>query len=195
MWPFDTPAPRGQGWAVLAVLVSLPGACTTDDTGGTAAPSGSATARRPSSRTAGPPEGVAGCTGAEVHRLVHRFVQAFNAGDQPTLQRLWARSGRGFAWYSTDGPGRRINAVAEDRASLGGYFAERHARKETLRLTSFRFNSNQGAYGNFQYTLVRRAADLPPTGYAGKGAALCTSVPRTIGVWSMAKNPQASPAS
>ncbi len=119
-------------------------------------------------------------------------MRAFNAGDQPALQRLWARAGHGFAWYSTDAPGRRISPAAEDRSTLGRYFAERHGHQEALRLTSFQFNGNTAGYGNFQYELIRQANDLAATAYVGKGAAVCDTTPRTLGVWSMARDSASS---
>jgi hypothetical protein len=124
--------------------------------------------------------------------LVDQFVRAFNAGDQPALQRLWARAGQGFAWYSTDAPGRRIDPAARDRSTLGAYFAERHAHQEALRLTSFQFNGYTSGYGNFQYELIRQANDLAATAYVGKGAAVCDTSLRTLGVWSMASGPASS---
>jgi hypothetical protein len=129
------------------------------------------------------------CTASELRTLVGEFVRAFNAGDRPTLERLWTQQGHGFGWYSTDGPGRRVRGAAHNRTGLGAYFAARHAEGETLRLTGFRFNGESAGYGNFQYTLVRASADLPPTGYVGKGAARCTSVRPTLAVWSMARDP------
>lgn len=191
---FDGPGGRGPGVVAVAVVVSLLSACTMDTAGTVTTPSNSASARASASRGASIGQ-AANCTSAQVHLLVNRFVRAFNAGDQPTLQRLWAQSGHGFDWYSTDAPGQRIDPAGRDRASLGAYFAERHARRETLRLTSFRFNGNAASYGNFQYTLIRQADDLPATAYVGKGAALCTTMPPTIGVWSMAKNPQTAETS
>lgn len=134
---------------------------------------------------------VGACTAATVRTLVSQFVHAFNDGDRVTLQRLWADQGHGFEWYSTDAPGQRIRAAAKDRAGLERYFAVRHAAGESLHLTSFQFNGNAAGYGNFQYTLIRRAHDLAPTLYTGKGAALCGSTPR-LGVWSMAKWPTPS---
>jgi hypothetical protein len=122
--------------------------------------------------------------------LVKQFVRAFNVGEQRTLQQLWAQRGQGFEWYSTDAPGQRFDPVAKDRVGLGRYFAQRHADGETLRLTSFRPNGNTASYGNFQYTLIRSAEDLPPTAYIGKGAAVCDQTPRTLAVWSMAKDVQ-----
>lgn len=132
---------------------------------------------------------MADCTAPEVRRLVTEFISAINAGNAQSLQRLVTKSGQGFEWYSTDKPGQRINAAARDRAGLGAYFMQRHAAHEVLRLTTFKFNGNSAGYGNFQYTLIRQADDLPATPYVGKGAAVCDTTPRTIGVWSMARNP------
>jgi hypothetical protein len=123
---------------------------------------------------------------ADVGALVYRFVQAFNAGDRSTLQRLWATPAKGFQWYSTDGPGRRLDPNASDRAGLEAYFADRHDHGERLRLTSFQYNGASGGYGHFQYTLMRQADDLIPTRYLGKGAAVCDPTHLTLGVWSMA---------
>ena len=188
MWLFETPA---RGVLAVAAVASLLSACATNETPAATTASNPAMTRAASSRSA-PTSYTANCMSAEVHELVNRFVHAFNAGDQSTLQRLWAQSGHGFEWYSTDAPGRRIDRSARDRASLGSYFAERHALRETLRIKSFHFNGNAASYGNFQYTLIRQADDLPATAYVGKGAALCTTVPRKLGVWSMARNPRTS---
>jgi len=121
--------------------------------------------------------------------LVTDFLSAFNAGDQGRLQPLWAQSGQGWEWFATDGPDPRIGDVARDRAGLGAYFARRHARHETLRLLSFRWNGTGGMLGNFEYTLDRQADDLRMTPYGGKGSAVCASTPLTIGTWSMARTP------
>lgn len=120
--------------------------------------------------------------------LVNRFVHAFNAGNERALQHLWAQRGEGFKWYSTDAPGQRLRREAKDRVGLGQYFARRHVAGEALHLTSFQFNGNTAGHGNFQYTLIRSAADLPPTAYIGKGAAVCDRMPRTLTVWSMSKD-------
>lgn len=131
------------------------------------------------------------CSSAAVRGIVGRFIEAFNGGKYGELERLWASAGEGFDWYSTDRPGQRIRADAKDRATLIAYFRDRHAKGERLDLTSFQFNGINAAYGNFQVLLLRRAADLPPTRYAAKGAVVCDSRPLTLGVWSMAKVPNA----
>ena len=131
------------------------------------------------------------CAPGEVRALVERFLAVFNAGDLARLDRTFARE-PDFRWYSTDSPGRRFLPVAADRAGLIRYFARRHARDERLELQSLRVNSNTLAapkpYGNFEYRLVRRADDLAPTSYQGKGALHCyRSRPDAIIVWSMAR--------
>ena len=174
-------------WMVLVAMTPVASACTSSGEHGSPSAVNLSTALA-ATRTPAQPGASADCTSAEVQALVDAFVHAFNVGDQRTLQHLWARRGQGFQWYSTDAPGQRFDPVARDRAGLAGYFVRRHTDGETLRLTSFRFNGNTDGYGNFQYTLIRAAADLPPTAYIGKGAAICGRMPRTLGVWSMAKD-------
>lgn len=171
---------------MAAITTVLLAACTADNR--TATPS----TRPPSSRAVRTPTAGA-CTTAQVRDLVNQFVRAFNLGDQRALQQLWAQQGDGFDWYSTDAPGQRILAAAKDRVGLVHYFNARHAAGESLRLTSFQFNGNSAAYGNFQYTLIRRANDLTATAYTGKGAAICAPNRSTLGVWSMAKDPRSRP--
>jgi hypothetical protein len=134
------------------------------------------------------------CTPSEVRSTVSRFVTAFNAGNAAQLDRVFA-SERDFRWYSTDAPGERLLPAAGDRSTLLRYFAGRHARGERLTLRSLRVNGNTVAsgtlksYGNFQYTLVREAAELAPTAYQGKGALHCYGgfFPDRLIVWSMAR--------
>jgi hypothetical protein len=130
------------------------------------------------------------CTADEVETVARRFISSFNAGALGELDDLFAQEPE-FEWYSTDAPGERFTPAANDRASLVSYFRDRHAVSERLELGSFTFNGNtQGsrAYGNFQYTLTRRAEDLSPTPYGGKGAALCyRNRSDVIFVWSMGR--------
>jgi hypothetical protein len=131
------------------------------------------------------------CTAGEVETLVGRFVDAFNAGDTAALDQLFAREPE-FEWYSTGGPGERLDPIARDRPSLMPYFAVRHAGGERLALRSFTFNGNttfrSRRHGNFVYTLVRSADDLQPTDYRGKGAALCyRNREDELFVWSMGR--------
>ena len=135
---------------------------------------------------------MASCTSELVQGLVEQFTAAFNAGDGVVLDRIWAAQGQGFDWYSTDPPGQRTGATAQDRSTLMTYFAKRHADQEVLRLTDFQFNGISAAYANFQYHLVRQAAELPPTPYVGKGAVFCAGGSPAIGVWSMARDPERS---
>jgi hypothetical protein len=101
------------------------------------------------------------------------------------------------SWYSTEGPGERLRAVALERATLIPYFKKRHTAGERLRITSFQFNGNSRGggedlerYGNFEYGLVRSADALPPTDYYGKGASYCyTDRKDLIFVWSMGPEP------
>jgi hypothetical protein len=129
------------------------------------------------------------CTAEEVESLVRRFVAAFNDGDAEELNAIFARE-PDFEWYSTGAPGERLDPIARDRSSLVQYFRDRHALGERLTLRSITFNGNttgSRTYGNFVYELERGAADLAPTPYRGKGAALCYRTRSdAIFVWSMA---------
>jgi len=116
-----------------------------------------------------------------VRDLVRRFVRAFNRGELAKLDRVFAREPR-LKWYSTPPPGARLRAAAYRRGTLIRYFDRRHARGERLRLLRLRVNSR---IGDFEYRLVRRADDLDPTVYDGKGAVDCFARPRAIAVWSM----------
>lgn len=114
--------------------------------------------------------------------LVKRFILAFNAGDQGALQPLFTR-GDGWTWYATDGPEERFNRAADDRESLGAYFARRHKHKEAMRLSSFKFNGINGSFGEFEFTLNRQADDMPQTKSVGKGSVACATAPPAIGTW------------
>ena len=130
------------------------------------------------------------CTRAETRALVLNFVRAFNRGESDALDRLFAAE-PDFQWYSTGAPGMRLRAAAMDRSSLVPYFLRRHDRGERLTLRRFRFMGNTDMpplkrYGNFVFRLTRRAGDLRPTPYHGKGAAHCYAGDDAIIVWSMA---------
>lgn len=131
------------------------------------------------------------CSSVEVERAVARFVDAFNRGDRRTLASVWSPE-PDFQWYSTPAPGERLRGVAQHRPSLVPYFLRRQARGERLELTSLQVNGNTAGrrpYGNFVYRVIRRADDLPPTDYRGKGALHCYPArvgPDKLIVWSMA---------
>jgi hypothetical protein len=147
------------------------------------------------SATGAQPDRVKLCSPAEVRSTVDRFVAAFNAGDARRLDRIFSRRPY-FRWYTTDAPGERFLPSAAHRGSLLPYFAQRHALGERLTLRSLRVNGNTVAsgagwktYGNFQYTLVREATDLPATNYGGKGSLHChRTTPDVIFVWSMSRH-------
>jgi hypothetical protein len=132
---------------------------------------------------------VTPCTATEVRALVTSFIRAFNRGETEQLDSLFAGE-PDFQWYSTGPPGTRLRTAAMDRSSLIRYFGGRHARAEHLTLRTFRFNGNTSApkpYGNFVFTLTRKARDLRPTRFHGKGAAHCYAWDDAIIVWSMAR--------
>ncbi len=132
------------------------------------------------------------CTPPEAHRLVVRFVDAFNAGSSARLDALFAADDRdgdagtpSFQWYSTGPPGARTGRAAYDRSTLIRYFAARHRRGERLRLLSMSRGGNANGYFHFSFHLVRQARDLRPTAYEGKGAAICSDSGAHIAVWSV----------
>jgi hypothetical protein len=118
--------------------------------------------------------------------VITRFVTAFNAGNRKALNETWVNK-LSFKWYGvTSPPGLRAFPASVERSTLLSYFAERHAAHERLRLTNVKINGvTAGAYGNFEFELLRSADDLPggPELYRGKGAALCSS--GRLMVWSM----------
>jgi len=173
----------------FAVLALIAVACSGSVQHGSVAGSGPPPATSSASQSS---PATGGCTTGEVHSLVTGFIEAFNTGDEQALQRLFAQAGQGFFWYSTDSPGQRFNQAADDRGRLMTYFVQRHAAHESLHLSSFKFNGNSASMGDFEYTLTRTADHLPATPYVGKGSAVCTAYPRTIGVWSMARDPSRS---
>ncbi len=127
---------------------------------------------------------------ASVRGIVERFVEAFNAGHAPDLERMWAQPDEAFVWFAANGPHGRVGDDANNRGTLTAYFTERHRHGEQLRLLSFEFHGVGGAYGNFEYRLDRRADDVTPQEYVGKGAVVCTDPP-LLGVWAMAPDPAA----
>jgi hypothetical protein len=134
-------------------------------------------------------DGAARCS-AGSRQLVESFLDGFNRGDAPQLDRLFAGPGL-FGWYSTDAPGERINDDAKDRSSLMEYFAQRHNHHERLELRSFQFKgTSSSGRGNFEFELIRSADEgLASAPYGGKGAFDCQESPFRLVVWSMAREP------
>ena len=127
-----------------------------------------------------------GCSPAQTRAVITRFVTAFNAGNRKAVNETWVNK-VSFKWYGvTSPPGMRTPDAALQRATLLPYFAERHAAHERLVLTKVKVNGvTAGAYGNFEFELLRNADDLPdgPQPYRGKGAVTCST--GRLMVWSM----------
>lgn len=172
--------------AMPATLVLLVAACSGSTLDASMSTSGSPPRLGISSQSSSASDG---CTGGSVETVVTGFIEAFNTGNENSMQQLFSQAGQGFFWYSTDSPGQRFGPAADDRSSLTAYFMQRHAAHESLHLSSFKFNGNNTSMGDFEYTLTRTADDLPATPYVGKGSVRCTVKPHTIGTWSMARNP------
>jgi hypothetical protein len=128
------------------------------------------------------------CTTTDVRQVVDRFIDAVNRGDLAQLDLLV--SDQLFSWYSTDAPGQRFNAEAEDRSTLMAYFAARHQQHEHLALDSLDVTFTNDRAGGFTFTLTRSADDgLPSSRYGGKGEVQCAIKPISLSVWSMARQP------
>jgi hypothetical protein len=116
--------------------------------------------------------------------VVGRFIDAFNRGDISQLDQLV--SDQQFAWYSTDAPGQRFNAEAQNRGTLMAYFAARHQQHELLRLRTLDVTFTDATSGGFWFRLTRSADDgLAPTAYNGKGGIQCTTMPKSLTTWAM----------
>jgi predicted GNAT family acetyltransferase len=98
--------------------------------------------------------------GQTAHRLLVRFVEAYNKGDSRRLDRIFAPE-PAFRWYSAPAPGAgRFSPAAEDRATLLPYFAARHRAGDRLRLKRWTFNGLRASddTGHFEMTFRRRSA-------------------------------------
>ena len=133
------------------------------------------------------------CAVAEGHRLVARFIRAFNAGASARLDALWAKDDHdgdagtpSFQWYSTGKPGARFGREAANRSTLIRYFAARHRRGERLRLIYMSRGGNSNGYFDFVFHIHRQARDLRRPGvFEGKGAAICSHAGAQLAVWSV----------
>ena len=126
------------------------------------------------------------CGAAKARTTVTQFVSAFNSGQPAKLGGLFARADQGFQWYAVIADvGPRIDAAAKNRATLLGYFADRHRHSERLTLQQFTYVGYSLGKAEFIVQLVRSADDLPsPATYDGKGAINCWGH-GGISVWAM----------
>jgi len=119
-----------------------------------------------------------GCSPVQTRALISHFVAAFNTGNRRAINDTWA-SKLWFKWYSvTTDPGARTPEAAARRDTLLSYLADRHAANERLTLTNVKISGvSSGGYRNFEFHLMRSAADLVggPTAYRGKGASTCST--------------------
>jgi len=118
---------------------------------------------------------VTACTKSETRAALVSFVGAFNAGNYRRLDALFAGPDW-FRWFSSGTPGVRLNPQAQQRSTLIAYFRARHAHRDRVALSSFRFTGNSLGYGNFTWKLERSAADYRSGASfvtEAKGAVLC----------------------
>jgi hypothetical protein len=128
------------------------------------------------------------CSRGEIKTVVERFAGAFNRGAFRILdQEVFAQEPE-FHWYSSGGPGARLNRAAHNRASLISHLRTRWNAGDRLDLVELRPNGNSRApdaapYGNFQFRLIRHPGERARL---GKGAVYCyRGRPDRIIVWSM----------
>jgi hypothetical protein len=119
------------------------------------------------------------CDVGAVSAALHTFKGAFNTGDLPGLDALFAKKTR-FVWFSSAGAGARTNAAAKNRATLVAYFRARHLRGDRVISFRLRFSSfeSERVLGHFSLSGRRRAADFrggKPFAFAGKGALDCAA--------------------
>ncbi|HEV2757656.1 MAG TPA: hypothetical protein VG318_17995 [Actinomycetota bacterium] len=120
-------------------------------------------------------------TPASVTALVKDFVRAYNEGDLPRLEEIFAGE-PDFRWYFVQG--ERVEDSAH-RHTLLPYFAHRHVLDDRLRLTALSVSREPGWHGGFDFSvrLRRESDDVGARGtWHGKGAAGCA-----IFVWSIGK--------
>jgi hypothetical protein len=118
---------------------------------------------------------VTACTANQTRAALVSFVRAFNAGDYRRLNKLFAGPSW-FRWYSSSTPGTRLDPLAEQRSTLIGYFTDRHAQHDRMKVGSFRFTGNSNGFGNFTWKMSRSAADFRSGAWfvaEAKGATLC----------------------
>ena len=130
---------------------------------------------------------ITNCTSTQTRSALRSFVAAFNAGDYRRLDSLFAGP-QWFHWYSSGGPGLRIDPAARNRTTLVGYFRARHAQRDRFRLGSVTFNGSSLGYGNFVFAGQRSAADYRGGAWlavAGKGATLCEGATVKLAVLSV----------
>lgn len=140
-----------------------------------------------------------GCQPDEVVRLVTRFFDAVNRGDQTQIGQVYAITAdpAGLSpqgWYSVDWSPtgqepRHFTAYTQD--DLFSYFRERYTQHERLRLLSLQVRAPTWHGGaDITYFLSRSADDLADgeRPYGGKGAINCAR--QQLFVWSMTDTAQ-----
>ncbi len=130
--------------------------------------------------------GGAVCDAAALATRLTAFVRAYNRGDLAALERIFSR--RSFKWYSSAGPGPRMNEEATNRGTLIAYLAERHHHGDRISRLAFRFNGYDRGFAHFELTATRRADDYRGGRWfavLGKGALDCGTLPPTIAVLSI----------
>ena len=106
-------------------------------------------------------------------------MRAYNAGDARALDKVFAPDPQ-FEWYFDQRQRGSKGTTIRVRAQLLPYFDERHSKGDSFDVVELDVRTKRGWHGgfDFEYLLDRKADDIVPGEYHGKGAADCT-----ISVW------------
>jgi hypothetical protein len=162
--------PKPAGVALALITVGFVAGCVTS----------------PGAATASPTVSSPTCTETATRQVVDSFIAAFNSGDAAKLDQLFPS----FLLYATDAPGVFSSPEPRSHSDLMAYFAQRHQVHERLVLESFGFGLSATGNGDFEFEVTRSADDgLAPTPFGGKGSVSCRSVPNTLALWAMGREP------
>ena len=131
------------------------------------------------------------CTALQTRSVASAFAAAWTRGDVAAVERLVAPEPH-FRWVSAGPPGDRVGPRAFQRRTLAAFVRARHAQRERLALTWFKFHGSdvragQG-FGHFEFHADRRSSDWPASmtnARQGKGAIICTLARPMLAVWSL----------
>lgn len=105
------------------------------------------------------------CGPRQVVGLMTDFVDAFNKGDEPRLERLFPERASLLPRLFAMNRGSKIEFTTDKRDALIDYFTERHTKSDRLELVSVEVRqsnatSAEKAYADVTYSMNRRADDL-----------------------------------
>ena len=129
-----------------------------------------------------------GCPPAKVAGVVLAYFDAFNRGDQVTLRGMFGQS----VIFTSPNPPPRDFFISSGQQQLLGYFAERHAQHESLRLIKLQIGYGSGDRVGLDPTIDRRADDIVPETVSAKSELDCALGAITVwaqGGWGRSPTP------